>query len=122
MIPFSMVRQRIVWSSCLTMLFLMSSTMITSYYLPIYFQAVRNATPTLSGVYNLPAIISSILAAIISGVLGASDIHDTSQIVLVALHTLDTDRNCSWQTWILSTLVHRRCNSAVDWHWPNFDI
>ena len=70
MIPFSMVRRRIVWSSCLVLFLFMGSMMITSYYMPIYFQAVRNATPTMSGVYILPAILSQVLFATVSGVLG----------------------------------------------------
>ena len=70
MIPFSMVRRRIVWCSCSVTFFFMGSMMITSYYMPIYFQAVRNATPTMSGVYILPGILSQILFAIVAGVLG----------------------------------------------------
>lgn len=70
MIPFSMVRRKIVWSSCLVSFLSMGSMAITSYYMPIYFQAVRNATPTMSGVHILPAILSQILFATVSGVLG----------------------------------------------------
>ena len=70
MIPLSMVRRRIVWSSCLVMFLFMGSMLTTTYYMPIYFQAVRNATPTMSGVYIIPAILSQILFATISGVLG----------------------------------------------------
>lgn len=72
MIPFSMVRRRIVWSSCLVGSLFMASMIITSYYMPIYFQTIRNATPTMSGVYILPAILSQMLFATISGVLGMS--------------------------------------------------
>lgn len=70
MIPFSMVRRKIVWCSCLVMFLFMGSMIITSYYMPIYFQTVRNATPTMSGVYILPAILSQILFSTVSGVLG----------------------------------------------------
>lgn len=73
MIPFSMVRRRIVWCSCLVCFLFMGSMIITSYYMPIYFQAVRNATPTMSGVYILPAIIGQLLFAAVSGILGMSD-------------------------------------------------
>lgn len=72
MVPFSMVRRRIVWCSCLVTFFFMGSMLVTSYYMPIYFQAVRNATPTMSGVYIIPAILSQILFATVSGVLGMS--------------------------------------------------
>ena len=70
MIPFPMVRRKIVWCSCLVMFLFMGSMIITSYYMPIYFQTVRNATPTMSGVYILPAILSQILFSTVSGVLG----------------------------------------------------
>ncbi|KAK9310997.1 MFS multidrug transporter [Lipomyces starkeyi] len=69
MIPFHMVRQRAVWSSCLVMLVLMSMTMCASYYLPIYFQAVRGVSPMTSGVYLLPSILSQMAFAVGSGIL-----------------------------------------------------
>ena len=72
MVPFSMVRQRPVWSGSLVSLFFMGSQLIVSYYLPIYFQSIKNATPTLSGVYILPGILSQIIFATVSGVLGTS--------------------------------------------------
>jgi hypothetical protein len=70
MIPLSMVGKRAVWSSCLVMLFLMSMMFCASYYLPIYFQAVKGVSPMMSGVYLLPSILSQLLMAIISGALG----------------------------------------------------
>ncbi|KAJ5591582.1 MFS multidrug transporter [Penicillium hispanicum] len=66
-IPFSIVRKRIVWSSCLTYGLLMGQMFCASYYLPIYFQGVRGATPTLSGVYILPSVLGQLFAALISG-------------------------------------------------------
>lgn len=70
MVPFPMVRQRIVWTSCLVNFFMMGAIMCATYYLPIYFQAVKNATPLLSGVYVLPSILSQMVVAVISGALG----------------------------------------------------
>ena len=70
MIPSTMLRERIVWSSCLVYGFLMSQMFTTSYYLPIYFQGVKGVSPTLSGVYLLPFILSQLLCAIGSGTLG----------------------------------------------------
>ncbi|KAH7310218.1 MFS multidrug transporter [Rhexocercosporidium sp. MPI-PUGE-AT-0058] len=69
MIPWPMVKQRVVWSSCLTMICFFGNQLITSYYLAIYFQAVRGVAPTLSGVYVLPGILSQMFAAMFSGVL-----------------------------------------------------
>ncbi|KAE9372630.1 putative MFS multidrug transporter [Stipitochalara longipes BDJ] len=69
MIPLSMLRQRIVWSSCLTYFFLCSNMMVTSFYMAIYFQAVRGKSPTMSGVSILPTILSNMFFAVFSGIL-----------------------------------------------------
>lgn len=70
MIPLSMVRKRVVWSSCLVIGFFFGGLLLFTYYLPIYFQAVKGATPSLSGVYLLPGILSQMVMAAVSGVLG----------------------------------------------------
>lgn len=72
MLPFAMVRKRVVWASTLATFFFFGNNLIISYYLPIYFQAVRGTSPTLSGVNMLPIIISQILFAGVSGALGKS--------------------------------------------------
>ncbi|KAH8589226.1 putative MFS multidrug transporter [Bisporella sp. PMI_857] len=69
MIPLSMIRQRVIWSSCAVMFFLFSSLLMLSYYLPIYFQTIRDVSPTLSGVYILPGILSQMIFAVVSGIL-----------------------------------------------------
>ncbi|KAL9639043.1 MAG: hypothetical protein Q9164_001178 [Protoblastenia rupestris] len=69
MIPLSMLRKRVVWSSCLVYGFLMSQMFTTSYYLPIYFQGVKGVSPTLSGVYLLPMILAQLFCAVGSGTL-----------------------------------------------------
>jgi MFS family permease len=38
------------------------------YYLPLFFQTVRSATPTLSGVYILPMVLASSFASIFTGI------------------------------------------------------
>lgn len=70
MIPLSMVKRRAVWSSCLVIWFLFGAMMVYSYYLPMYFQAVKGASPLKSGIDVLPLIISQMLASIVSGGLG----------------------------------------------------
>ncbi|KAL3426138.1 major facilitator superfamily transporter [Phlyctema vagabunda] len=69
MIPFSVIKRRVVWCSCLNYGCLMGSILSSTYYLPIYFQAVRNATPIISGVDILPTILSTMIAGIVAGVL-----------------------------------------------------
>ncbi|KAK4870166.1 hypothetical protein LT330_005220 [Penicillium expansum] len=43
------------------------SYFIFVYYLPYYFQSVQNVNPTMSGVRNLPLIVSMSLAIVVSG-------------------------------------------------------
>ena len=101
MIPYSMVRRKIVWCSCVVVFFFMGSMIITSYYMPIYFQTIRNATPTMSGVYILPAILSQILFSAISGVLGMK--HDDVTWSSPSLEIADTD-GFQWAS--LVTICH----------------
>ncbi|GAP83988.1 putative MFS multidrug transporter [Rosellinia necatrix] len=68
-IPFSMVRNRIVWTSTIQYVALISAIFIGTQYFPIYFQAVKGVGPVLSGVYLLPSILSQIIFILLSGVL-----------------------------------------------------
>lgn len=67
MIPLHLVRQRVVWCSALVMLFSIMTSFCASYYLPIYFQAVMNTSPSLSGVHLLPFIISQVIFVVLGG-------------------------------------------------------
>lgn len=72
MIPWSILRRRIVWTSCGQAMTLMSCVMTSSSYMPIYFQAVQGVGPTRSGVNLLPSILSQLTMAIVSGALGTT--------------------------------------------------
>ncbi|KAF7874060.1 hypothetical protein EAF04_002732 [Stromatinia cepivora] len=61
MIPFQMVKKRVVYSAAFNIFFLFANNVITPYYLAIYFQGVRDKTPTLSGVYMLPGILGQMV-------------------------------------------------------------
>ncbi|KAI2623107.1 efflux pump [Hypoxylon sp. NC1633] len=67
MIPLSLISRRVVWSSCIVSAFMTSTLLVHSYYLPIYFQAVRDVSPALSGVYLLPSILSQLASSALSG-------------------------------------------------------
>ncbi|KPA43569.1 mfs multidrug [Fusarium langsethiae] len=69
MIPMPIVRTRQVWTSCLTQLFLFATVMVASFYLPVYFQSAKDASPFTSGVNLLPSILMLIVAAVSSGAL-----------------------------------------------------
>ena len=70
MIPLSIMKQRVIWTSCMNIGCLFGSMLLGTYYLPIYFQAVRNATPTMSGVDLLPSVASTMIYGIATGALG----------------------------------------------------
>lgn len=70
MIPFSVVSQRIIWCSCCVNFFAFSAVVIFTYYLPIYFQAIRGKSPVMSGVHILPSVLSQVPVALLSGILG----------------------------------------------------
>lgn len=67
LIPLPMLQQQYVWAGCLCFGFFLSVTFTTSYWLPIYFQAVRGKSPAISGVYMLPSILSQMFGALGSG-------------------------------------------------------
>ncbi|KAI1171454.1 major facilitator superfamily domain-containing protein [Nemania sp. FL0916] len=68
-IPFSMVNNRIVWTSTLQYITLISAIFVGVQFFPIYFQAVKGVGPVLSGVYLLPSILSQIVFVLVSGAL-----------------------------------------------------
>ncbi|XDG05409.1 hypothetical protein ABKA04_005024 [Annulohypoxylon sp. FPYF3050] len=67
MVPTSMIRTRVVWASCVCGFFMGGTVYLTTYYLPIYFQAVRAKSPFGSGVAVLPNILAQMILGIISG-------------------------------------------------------
>ncbi|KAK8001818.1 MFS multidrug transporter [Apiospora marii] len=69
MLPGGMLRQRVVLMGIVQGAFLMVTTTVGSFYLPIYFQGVKGVGPTLSGVYMLPSILSQLLLVVVSGAL-----------------------------------------------------
>lgn len=71
MFPLSMIRKREVWTSMLAGAFLLGGLVFpAAFYMPIYFQAVKGASPFMSGVYVLPNIVGTTLFAVLGGVFG----------------------------------------------------
>ncbi|PVH94015.1 MFS general substrate transporter [Periconia macrospinosa] len=69
LLPFSMLRNRVIYSASATMFFFMGVMLTAYYYLPIYFQAVKGDSPLMSGVHILPSIISQVLVTMSTGTL-----------------------------------------------------
>lgn len=73
LVPFSIAKQRLVWSSSLTMSALTGTMFVASYFLPLYFQAVLDASPAMSGVYMLPSILGQLVFAGAAGFMGKNN-------------------------------------------------
>ncbi|KAJ5144516.1 hypothetical protein N7448_001908 [Penicillium atrosanguineum] len=68
-LPPRIMRNRNVWSSAWYAATLNGAYLVFIYYLPIWFQAIKSASATKSGVMNLPSIISVVIVSILSGIL-----------------------------------------------------
>jgi hypothetical protein len=99
MVPYSMLRKRVVWSSCLAGGFTSGCMFIYAYYLPIYFQAVKEVSPALSGVYVLPCLLSQMMMVVISGALGEFSSFKTVTGLLIRwqLANWDTISRGAWR-------------------------
>ncbi|GAM41194.1 hypothetical protein TCE0_041r14141 [Talaromyces pinophilus] len=69
MIPLALVRRQAIWSSCLNTAGFIGCAFTTVYYFPIWFQAVKGASPTASGVDMVPLIALEMATTVITGAL-----------------------------------------------------
>jgi hypothetical protein len=72
LLPFHLVKRRIVWASAMQNTTLFVNNFVGVNYVPIYIQAVKGIGPLMSGVYTLPSIVTQVLSLVISGALGKS--------------------------------------------------
>ena len=91
MVPFAMLTNRIIWSAAGNMFFVLSSILVADFYLAIYFQAVHDDSPFMSGVHILPTTIGMVLFTMISGVMSESR----------RQHFLSRETTVLW-TWLIS--------------------
>ena len=69
MMPLTILKRRIVYSSCLASMGQFGGMQLLAYYLPLWFQVIKGASPSMSGVYFMGTIGPQIVLAIISGAL-----------------------------------------------------
>ncbi|KAI1267016.1 putative MFS multidrug transporter [Xylariaceae sp. FL1019] len=69
LIPFYLVKRRVVWASTIQDASLFVNNYVGVNYVPIYFQAVKGVGPSLSGVYTLPSIVTQLLCLVVTGAL-----------------------------------------------------
>lgn len=75
LLPHSMIGRTAIWASGVYQGFLMAAVYGGIYFLPIYFQAINNASPMLSGVYLLPTILPQLVMAASSGAISKLNTH-----------------------------------------------
>jgi hypothetical protein len=69
MVPLAILKHRVIWSAAMTMFFSLSSVLVADFYIAIYFQAIHDDTPLMSGVHMLPITLGIVLFTMVSGTL-----------------------------------------------------
>jgi MFS family permease len=69
MVPFVMLKKRVIWSASGNLFFLLGAILVAEYYLAIYFQAVLGDSPIMSGVHMLPTTLGLVLFTMLSGMM-----------------------------------------------------
>jgi MFS family permease len=67
MVPWAMLRSRIIRSAAIMGLFNYGVMLVADYYLAIYFQSVKDDSPLESGVHMLPTTIAILLSMVTAG-------------------------------------------------------
>ncbi|KAK9489675.1 efflux pump [Lipomyces doorenjongii] len=67
MIPFAMLRSRVIPAAAMTQFFSLGSTLVADFYLAIFLQVINNDSPLLSGVNMLPTTLGLVLFTVFTG-------------------------------------------------------
>ncbi|KAF9870598.1 efflux pump antibiotic resistance [Colletotrichum karsti] len=68
-VPPRIFKKRTVWSSAFFAFNLGAAFLLSVYFLPIWFQAVKGASPVDSGVMNLPMLVGVVIFTLVAGAL-----------------------------------------------------
>ncbi|KAK4226354.1 major facilitator superfamily domain-containing protein [Podospora fimiseda] len=68
-VPGRILKQRTVFFGTIFTFFISGSMLMLVYYLPIWFQTVKQVDPLKSGIYTLPLVLSLVISSIGSGIL-----------------------------------------------------
>ncbi|KAI0974607.1 MFS general substrate transporter [Xylaria arbuscula] len=66
-VPVRIIRRRSILAATIFMFALAGSFLMAIYYLPLWFQVVKGASATQSGVYTLPFVLSLVVGSTLSG-------------------------------------------------------
>ncbi|MCJ1251305.1 hypothetical protein MMC30_008537 [Trapelia coarctata] len=84
-VPLSAAKQRTVWACCVFSFFLFGSLLIMTYYLPIWFQAIKGDSASQSGIHILPLLLGSVIMSIVAGGLVAAAGYYTWACILASV-------------------------------------
>ncbi|KAH7381082.1 major facilitator superfamily domain-containing protein [Cadophora sp. MPI-SDFR-AT-0126] len=68
MVPPRLLRKRSIWAACIYSFTISGAFFILSYYLSIWFQAVKGSSAVKSGIMSLPFVSGVVLGALIAGI------------------------------------------------------
>jgi hypothetical protein len=74
MIPLELFSHRITICSAITMWLAQGSLLLVSYYLPIWFQVVKNVSPIMSGAFYMPSVGTQMIGSVLAGILSTRPI------------------------------------------------
>ncbi|KAL5334675.1 major facilitator superfamily domain-containing protein [Aspergillus crustosus] len=66
-LPPRLVKNRNIWGIIVFAFFLSGSFVVLAYYLPIWFQSVKNASATTSGIMTIPMILGLVICSLLAG-------------------------------------------------------
>ncbi|QIW97144.1 hypothetical protein AMS68_002662 [Peltaster fructicola] len=66
-LPPRVVSNRTVWAASIYCVCMGAAFFIMVYYVPIWFQAIKDVTAVQSGVYNLPLVVSLVITSMVAG-------------------------------------------------------
>ena len=100
--PLELFGHRITICSALTMMLSQGSLLLLSYYLPVWFQVVKNVSPIKSGVFYMPSVGSQMIASVLTGILSISLLSPSRPLTDSQISSIETG------------LLHPLCNCRHD--------
>lgn len=111
LMPPRILKQRTVAASCAAAFFIYSAILIHTFYLPIWFQAVRGDSAILSGVHMIPYVLANAIFSVLAGIFVSKNGYFTiPAIVGMVIGTIGAG--------LISTLNQHSSSSA----WIGFEI
>lgn len=68
MIPFAMLKKRVILCAAFTQFFSLGTTLVADFYLAIFFQTIHGNSALMSGVHMLPTTLDMVLFTFLAGV------------------------------------------------------